>query len=71
MSMSEKGEELLMSVLNEFKHSIRETRKEDLCMAVMELRELGELLERTDVHFFEEEKFEDIIREARELVKKL
>ncbi|QSB48780.1 hypothetical protein [Parageobacillus toebii] len=61
----------VVSVLNEFEHSISEASKEDLRTAVMELRELGELLEKTDVHFFEKEKFEDLIREAREVVKSL
>lgn len=61
----------MMSVLEAYKEAITDTENQVLEQAINDLNELGDLLEKGDVHFFEEEKFEDIIAQARLLAKHL
>ena len=63
-------EENLMSIIKNIEKELKEARSEELKKAVDELRKLGDELEECDPHFFEEEKFEQMIKEVRRIVKR-
>jgi len=63
-------EENLMSIIKNIEKELKEARSEELKKAVDELRKLGDELEACDPHFFEEEKFEQMIKEVRRIVKR-
>jgi hypothetical protein len=64
-------EEKIMSVAEAYKVAANEAKTTSLQSSVDALRELGELLEQNDVHFFEEEKFTQILLEAKRIAKEI
>jgi hypothetical protein len=64
-------EEKKMSVVEAYREAVNDVQTTSLHSAINDLRELGDLLEQKDVHFFEEEKFKEFLLEAKRYAKEI
>jgi transcription elongation GreA/GreB family factor len=67
--MDKREEEKIMSILKDFEKTWQNTKNEELVRAINDLREFGEKLEEKDAHYFEKEKYLELLNQARKIAK--
>jgi hypothetical protein len=63
--------EIDMAVLEEIRHTLKETKNQDLFYAVQELRQLGDEILGEHPDAFSDENLDEIIKQSRKIAKVL